>query len=263
LKSIFEIWKKVRTFQPDVIHVHYGLSGLFLLLFPWLKSKTIVTLHGGDIMPQQKKWVQIFLTKQIIKSVAKVIILNEQMGKIVSKINHNLTEIKCGVDINFFNCNSTNKPTNYKQIVFPADPKRRVKNYALFNETINYINQNSPMKIKTVALHNMNRDEIRNTLCCSDCMVMTSISEGSPQVIKEAMACNLPIVSVNVGDVKDILQNVHNCFVSKDRDIKELGELVLYVLLNNNRSDGRKKLQELNLDNVTIAKLLLKIYKNI
>ena len=44
---------------------------------------------------------------------------------------------------------------------------------------------------------------------------MTSKSEGSPQIVKEALACNLPIVSTNTGDASVRLKSAKNCFISK------------------------------------------------
>ncbi len=264
LWSIFQIHRIIKRYQPDIIHIHYGLSALFLLFFPRYRKQCVVTLHGGDIMPQQKNWMQIFLTKKIIKHVAFVITLNREMEEIVSGLMPRYATIKCGVDINFFDCDlNSRKSGPQKVVIFPADPKRGVKDYPLFEKSIAYIKDKSAFDLKIIALSNMSREQVKNALCVADCMLLTSVSEGSPQVIKEAIACNLPIVSVDVGDVKEILEGIANCYVGNGRSAEELGEYVLAVLLEKAESDGRQHLIAKGLGNDNIAKSIIALYLSI
>ena len=57
LKSIFGIFRKLKSSHYDYIHIHYGISGLFLLLYR-PDIKIFLTLHGGDILPEQKNYIQ-------------------------------------------------------------------------------------------------------------------------------------------------------------------------------------------------------------
>ena len=87
---------------------------------------------------------------------------------------------------------------------------------------------------------------------------MTSFSEGSPQIIKEALACNCPIISIDVGDVKERIQNVENCVVSSEKDLT----FNINKLLSNKRSsNGRDYIRVF--DNIIIAEKLIKLYKSI
>ena len=74
---------------------------------------------------------------------------------------------------------------------------------------------------------NTNKDLIPYYMNSADCILFTSIQEGSPNVIKEALACNIPIVSTNVGDVKERLETIDGCFVIDDYDAKNLAEALL------------------------------------
>lgn len=261
LYSIWGIYQRIKKFKPDVIHIHYGLSGLFLLFFPSFKHKTVITLHGGDIMPQQKKWVQIWLTKKILKKVAKVIILNQQMEQTLLREGINGEIVKCGVDTDFFECSGVEASKHFKTIIFPADPKRNVKNFPLFEKTLEIVKRSYSCPINIITFQNMDRQQIRKAMCSADCMILTSFSEGSPQVIKEALSCNLPIVSVDVGDVGEILQNVAGSHIVCEYNPEKLAEAALNVLSKPKNQNGRNRLMALELDNHLLANKLLKLYR--
>ena len=79
----------------------------------------------------------------------------------------------------------------------------------------------SGSKIKDVVfLGEINNTDIPNILNCADVFVFASFYEGSPNVIKEAIACNIPVISTDVGDVKNVLDGVDNCYIVK-RDEKD------------------------------------------
>jgi glycosyltransferase involved in cell wall biosynthesis len=84
-------------------------------------------------------------------------------------------------------------------------------------------------------------------LSAADCLLCTSDSEGSPAIVKEAMACNLPVVSVDVGDVKYCLSGVDNCFITP-RDPAQLANGLITVLRSRRRSDGRLFLSDATSD---------------
>lgn len=232
LKSMFEIPGKIRNGNYDLIHIHYGLSALFLLLFR-PESKVFLTLHGSDILKEGgNKW-QVFLTKKILPRVDKVFILNEKMKDIVSPLNSEWEMLPCGVNTDFFFPSANKLPKNPKKklIVFPNSPSRAVKNYPLFEKTIQYLNRAGQFDYEFRCIENLSRSQVKDLLNEADCLLMTSKSEGSPQVVKEALACGTPVVTVPVGDVRPMLKDVPHCFVANAmEDPKELGELVKKVI---------------------------------
>ena len=76
-------------------------------------------------------------------------------------------------------------------------------------------------------------------MSAADCLLMTSDVEGSPNVVKEAMACSLPVVSVEVGDVVERLRDVQPSRIV-GRNPEELGRAVVEILETNRRSNGRE-----------------------
>lgn len=260
LKSIFRIPIQIKREKYDFIHIHYGLSGLFLLFYK-PKITTYLTLHGGDILPAQKKYVIGFITKRVIKKVNKVFILNDEMRQIVSKYTSNFEILPCGVDVDFFN-HFPNIKTQTNLFIFPSDPTRKVKDYPLFQNTINILKSSIP-NIETKNIHNLNREGVRDLLNKATCMIMTSISEGSPQVIKEALSCGVPVVSTDVGDVARILDGISNCYVCPDRNPDSLAKLALKSIKNLNKSKIREQfLNKQEYDSVSITKRLEDFYFN-
>lgn len=229
IKSVFHILDKVKKHEYDIIHIHYGLSALFLLFFK-PKSKVFLTLHGADILIKQgKKW-QVFLTKKILRRVDKVFVLNKEMEEIAQTLGVNYEVLPCGVNIDFFKPNGQlKKEEKSKLVVFPSSPLVGVKNFPLFEKVIQLLRQKSDYTVEFACIQNLTRAEVRDLLNRADCLLMTSTSEGSPQVIKEALACGLPVVSVPVGDVPSMMEEVPHCYVATSYAAAELCQLVLEI----------------------------------
>ena len=83
----------------------------------------------------------------------------------------------------------------------------------------------------------------------ADLLLVTSISETGPIVVKEALSCNCPIVSTNVGDVKSITKNINNCFITS-YDPKNVGEKMRGILASGLRSNGRIFMDSYGLDKI-------------
>jgi glycosyltransferase involved in cell wall biosynthesis len=88
-----------------------------------------------------------------------------------------------------------------------------------------------------------------------DALVFTSMQEGSPNVVKEALACNLPIVSVPVGDVESRLKDIEGCELCSDENPETIAASLQRVLTRNGRIKGRETVLELD-ENVTTQKVI-------
>jgi glycosyltransferase involved in cell wall biosynthesis len=104
-------------------------------------------------------------------------------------------------------------------------------------------------------------EEIPVYMNAADVLLVTSFTEGSPTVVQEAMACNLPVVSVDVGDVRERLQGVDACEVIAGRDPAALGAALARVLAAGKRSDGRAHAAALGID--AIAARLAEFYRRV
>lgn len=265
IKSIFKIHKLIKEKHFDLIHIHYGFSGIFLLLGKLSpKIPVLITLHGGDIQAEQGKTIQVWFTKQILKKANAAITLNDRMDNIVKRYVKNTQIIPCSVNTDFFSPAPIQKTTDINEkihIIFPSDKNRFVKNYPLFEQTISILQDKYKLKCQISEIKNMSRTEVLDLYQKADLMIMTSISEGSPQVVKEAMACNLPVVSTNVGDVSYLLKNVQNSAVSQNMEANELAELAYQTLNHQIKGiSGRDKIFQMQLDDKSVAHKIYNIY---
>ena len=124
----------------------------------------------------------------------------------------------------------------FKNILFPANSDIKTKNYSLAVQVIKNLKMDN---VKLHTLKNVNHSDMPTYFSAADAVLFTSLSEGSPNVIKEAMACNRPIVSTDVGDVSEVISNTEGCFTGT-LDSKQLSALLLSALKVKHTS-GRKK----------------------
>ena len=93
----------------------------------------------------------------------------------------------------------------------------------------------------------------------ADMLLLTSFSEGSPNVIKEAMACNCPIVSTNVGDISEIIFETKGCFIT-NFNAEDVAQKIIKAIKFGKKTNGRKTVRELNCD--IISNKIFNLYKN-
>ena len=145
------------------------------------------------------------------------------------------------------------------------------KQYVLFAGAFDNAIKNAPLAQAAVdlldgpellELKGYTRAQVAALMQAVDALVMTSRSEGSPQVIKEALLCGCPIVSIDVGDVREITEGVEGCFIS-EANPTAIAEALRKALAFQGRTEGRKVILRRSLTNKTIATRLLGIYQRV
>ena len=112
-------------------------------------------------------------------------------------------------------------------------------------------------------LRGFSRAEVNHWMCAANCLLLTSKTEGSPQVIKEAMACGCPIVSVDVGDVAERVSGVEGCYVVRTREPKDIADAILQAVAFEGRTNGRDRIIEMGLSNDQVVERLIEIYEQV
>lgn len=148
---------------------------------------------------------------------------------------------------------------NKQYVLFAGAFDNQVKNVALAKAAVTRLGD----EVELIELKGYSRDEVTLLMCACDAFLLTSFSEGSPQVIKEAMACGCPIVSVDVGDVKERVEGIEGCYVASSFDAKELAELLRKAMAFKYRTNGRHRLAKDGLENREVASQLIKIYESV
>ena len=113
-----------------------------------------------------------------------------------------------------------------------------------------------------VELKGYSRSQVATLLQAVDAFLMTSFTEGSPQVIKESLACGCPIVSVDVGDVAERISGITGCFVVVS-EAGPIADAIKKALAFPERTDGRNVILRNGLTNDQIAHRIVDVYKSI
>jgi len=219
-KYFFSAWvlaRKLKEFSPDIVHVHFGLSFLpMLFCLPFTRSKIVMTLHGSDVLGGSKvvKMVTmigcLFSDKVISVSPEICKVLTKKMKVPLSKV----VVIPCGVALAFFE-QSKVLVKQKKVIIFPSDPVRKEKNYDYFDSIIKEVEKEQAVKVEI--LKGLDRKQVIKLFHSAKLLLLTSDREGSPQVVKEAIASGLPVISRDVGDVRLIAAHTSRLFVVENK----------------------------------------------
>jgi len=253
----------IKEFNPDIIHAHYSMSA-YLATLAYAKP-LVVSLMGSDVKSSVFSKFLIKLFNRLFW--AHLIVKSEDMRQHLDISG--VSVIPNGVDTNVFY--SMDKASCQEQlkwdlgaihILFAAKPTRPVKNVALAQQAYKLLNN------KNATLHVLNDvspELIPIWMNAADIVMLTSLWEGSPNVIKEAMACNRPIVATNVGDIKWLFGNEPGHFLAdfESKDVAEKLKLAIEYRENNGATKGRERIIELGLDSETIAQKIIEVYNSV
>ncbi len=262
LNNIIPLKKYLKNNNFDVIHAHYSLSAFVASLAG--ANPLIISLMGSDVKSKGLIKVFIYVFKLIFRW-KQLIVKSEDMKKNLGI--KNTVIIPNGVDFELFIPKEKNisqaklkwKSSN-KHILFAANPNRFEKNFKLANQALSIINDPT---IEIHFLENVPHDEISIWMNAADVILLTSLWEGSPNVIKESMACNRPVVSTMVGDISWLFGDEPGHFISTFEPINlaESISLALNYAQNHLNTNGRDRLAMLGLKSEDIAKRIIGIYQ--
>jgi len=129
----------------------------------------------------------------------------------------------------------------------------------LANESVEIV-RTSHKEVELLNVYGKSQKSLNKYYNASEVLLLTSLYEGSPNVIKEAMACNISIVSTNVGDVKEIIGKTEGCYIASF-DPKDMAEKIKMALNFNQRTNGRINIQHLEINK--IARKIITVYKSV
>lgn len=257
LQNLKLLKNEIKKGNYDFIHAHSGDSVLLASLQRTIP--VIGTFHGSDLNKKKNRFLSNFAN---ILSKSSIVVSPKLYKKLwFSKQAHT---IPCGVDFDLFYPEDQKKvrnrldiPLDKTMVLFSSSFANPVKNFNLAEKAIKLLNKKD---LIVMELKGYERYQIRDLMNAADISLMTSFSEGSPQFIKESMACNIPIVSTDVGDVKDNIENIKGCYITSF-EIEDVADKIEKAILFNQRTNGRESINFL--DNTIISKKIIEVYTSI
>ncbi len=249
---------KAFTENYDIIHFNSGMIAPFVWLQP--EQPVVLTLWGdgliGDRLYGQFDKICQFSSNQS----DAVIVRSEEMRQ---ALNCDSYIMPSGVDLEKFSPIDQTRAqqkvgwdASAKHVLFPYKKSRPKKRYPVAKRVVESLSESLNEDVKIQVVHGKPHSEISDYMNAADALILPSTMEGSPNTIKEALACNTPIVTTNVGDVEQRLDGVDNSFVCSNEN--ELLMKLETIIDKGERSNGRQKVREVSLENM--GEQLEKIY---
>jgi teichuronic acid biosynthesis glycosyltransferase TuaC len=269
--------KYLRTFLKknpfDIIHAHYTLSGWTAVVsFP--KSPIVLSLMGSDVYGEyigenKIKFLSKYLTilTYLIQPFVKSIICKSKhiQGFVYLKKKSHVIPNGILLDKIVFNKHGFKEELGLssvkKHVLFLGNKSEARKNFQVVEKAINLINS---VNICLLSPYPVSHDMVIKYLNSVDVLVVPSFMEGSPNIVKEAMACNCPVVATDVGDVRWLFGNEPGYFITGFEPEEVAGKIKMALAFSekNGRSNGHKRILELGLDDETVAKRIIDVYKD-
>jgi glycosyltransferase involved in cell wall biosynthesis len=253
----------------DLMHAQWGHSAVLALpkRMPW-----VITFRGNDlegiIGPNGKGTRLGTILQTVSKTTGRiadgVIVVSESLAKHLKRDDYEV--IPSGLDLEKFRTlpkkearKELQLPEDKKLVLFAAstisNPRKR---YELAKAAVEIAKERYDAELIVASC--VDHETIPVYMNACDALLLTSVHEGSPNVVKEALACNLPVVSVDVGDVRRRIGNVDGCYVCKDDTKEQIAKDLKRVFSNGERIDGRQTILELD-ERITTQKVIA-VYRN-
>ena len=274
IKAVKALKEKIREYRPDIVHAHFGLSAITAELQSLVP--VVTTFHNGETL----NW-HVNLISSLMSLRAKHVIYVAQHIRDLSYFKaRDYSIIPCGVPMEQMNI--TPKEEARKQLGWDADKKyilfggafsNERKNYELLAEAVELLH--ATLDIVCIEMKGLTRAECVLRMCAADLFALPSHSEGSPQALKEAMAVNCPCLATDIADVRElfgdeaghfILRNprkTHERWDADERSLDEMVELLQQALAFEGRTNGRQRIEELQLTNEQVARRIVEIYEGL
>lgn len=271
LRNVERLRATIREQRPDVVHAHYTLCGWVAVLARGGRP-IVLSLMGDDAQGTftgvgrrtRSSWFFMALTALVQPFLAAIIFKSPDLGKAVwrKRIAH---WVPNGVRLEQFCADQGDArdelglDRSKRHVLFLGDPMDANKNIALVRDAVARLNRTD---VAFHAPHGIDHDQVVKYLNSVDVFTLCSFGEGSPNVVKEAMACNCPIVTVPAGDAAWVLGDTEGCFIA-DYTAEDFAGNLERALAFNGRTKGRDRLVALGLDARTIAGKLVDIYRSV
>jgi glycosyltransferase involved in cell wall biosynthesis len=216
IRATREVRARLRRGGFDLVHAHYGLTGAgAALALP--RIPLVTTFHGSDYAGPT--WQRI-VSAAVARRSTPVVVSAAGSARLRAR---NATVIPMAVDTALFRPGDRREarrelgwPEDGYIALLPGSRRNPVKGADLFDAAVREASSSLP-ELTGKALEGFDRSEVVHAFNAADVTVVASLNEGSPVTVRESLACETPVVSVDVGDVPSVIADLPGCaVVSRD-----------------------------------------------
>jgi len=269
LRAVTEIPRVAREQRAELVHAHYGLSGAAA---ERVRLPLVVSFCGDDLLGRPAADGRLSLMSRALiplslhaaRRANAVIVKSEEMRRVIAGVP-GVHVIPNGVDLSRFVQESRESaraalgwPASGGVLLFAADPAEERKNWPLAEATCRALAARA-IDVRLEAVHGRPQVDLVRAMNAADVLLLPSFHEGSPNVVKEAMAVGLPVVAAPVGDVAERLRDVSPSWVVP-RTVEAFADAAAAALAAGQRSNGREVVTR-TLSADAVARRVLAVYE--
>jgi teichuronic acid biosynthesis glycosyltransferase TuaC len=268
--------RAVHETRPDVVHVMYGGVMADIVTRTIRTPPVVVTFYGSDLLGgieatsalrRLPARYGVLASRRAAGRAAAIITQSREMAlALPTRDRARAWVIPDGIDMTVFaprdrlECQQELRwDPSLKHVLFPSSKARPEKRFELAQAAIELVDR-PQRRVELHELVGVTHDGVPVWLNGSDAIVLTSTHEGSPNVVKEALACDVAVVSVDVGDVRERIDGIDGCLLAEPTP-EDIAAKLDIVLERVSRVEARERMAELSLEHV--AQRLYAVYRSV
>lgn len=267
-KGVYELRRRLEG--VSLVHAHYAYVGA-VARTQW-RVPVVLTYHGSDAMGTITEAGTVSRKSRIVSAGCRalagycdaVVVQSQQMAKRFGKGNIHI--IPHEVDLETFHPTEVGLARaqlglseSKRYVLFAANPDVAVKRFPLAQAAVELLKSRYP-DVELMVVYREPQERLALYMSACDALVFPSYQEGSPNIVKQAMACNLPIVATDVGDVREVIGRTAGCYVSAP-DAESFAGLLGEVIRSPFRTSGREAVQ--SLAGPLVAERMIRVYEEV
>jgi glycosyltransferase involved in cell wall biosynthesis len=266
-RAVLRMRRMLRARPYDLIHAHMGLSGWVARC--QMRVPVVVSFLGDDVLGKFDRFGRATFYGRLLEAsscilarvVRSVIVKSHEMRRRLRLDSAHV--IPNGVDLNLFrpmDCGEARRALGLdpakKFVLFAYNRAELRKRYDLVEAAVARARDQVP-ELEILHVYRVPQERMALYINAADLMVMASTIEGSPNTVKEALACNLPVVTVDVGDTAELIGQTEGHHLVP-RDVGPIAASIVEICRRGTRARSRERMAQFSIESV--AERVLEVY---